>query len=623
MTDIRRLLALVVAATLLAAACSGVDSADDADPEVTAPEAPVTEPAADPLEGSSGNIADQTIETIAPLPQGAFPLTGLAESSPGVAIDRPALAVKIDNAPAALPQAGLNDADLVFVERVEGGLTRLLAVFHSRDTELVGPVRSARSTDVPILRTLGEPLFSWSGANAEFATLIRNSNVVDVGFEAAFEAYTEDPDRSPPSHLFSSSEALYDAADGAGAAPLGVEYRRLAPDEELPLIAESATVVEIDYGDTEVIWAWDEEQSVWLRSQDGEPQLLTDGSQVSANSIIVQFVNYRDTGLVDSSGAPVPEAELIGQGDAWYFVRGSRILGSWDRRLDTQSPQYLFQNGTFALLEPGSNLDRARRAGERVDRLTPTPVDPTSVTANCFGVGPLRPIASCAMTEQTGTGTFAVKRGLADMLAGGVIMDVVNAEQARIAEDAGAVAVMALERVPADIRRDGGVARMSDPQLITEIQAAVTIPVMAKARIGHFAEAQVLQHLDVDYIDESEVLTPADEAHHIDKMAFDVPFVCGATNLGEALRPHRRGGRDDPLQGRGRHRQHRRGDASPPVDPGVISASSPRPTPPSSSTGPSSSRPRFPSCRKWPGPGSSRCRCSARAVSPPRRTPAS
>ncbi len=134
------------------------------------------------------------------------------------------------------------------------------------------------------------------------------------------------------------------------------------------------------------------------------------------------------------------------------------------------------------------------------------------------------------------TGTFTVKRGLADMLRGGVVMDVVNAEQAKIAEDAGAVSVMALERVPADIRRDGGVARMSDPVLIEGIIDAVTIPVMAKARIGHFAEAQVLQSLGVDFIDESEVLTPADEEHHIDKWPFTVPFVCGATNLGEALR---------------------------------------------------------------------------------------
>ena len=134
------------------------------------------------------------------------------------------------------------------------------------------------------------------------------------------------------------------------------------------------------------------------------------------------------------------------------------------------------------------------------------------------------------------TGTDLVKRGLADMLKGGVIMDVVDPAQAKIAEDAGAVAVMALERVPSDIRRDGGVARMSDPEMIQSIQEVVSIPVMAKARIGHIAEAQILQALQVDYIDESEVLTPADEAHHIDKWAFDVPFVCGATNLGEALR---------------------------------------------------------------------------------------
>jgi pyridoxal 5'-phosphate synthase pdxS subunit len=133
-------------------------------------------------------------------------------------------------------------------------------------------------------------------------------------------------------------------------------------------------------------------------------------------------------------------------------------------------------------------------------------------------------------------GTMRVKSGLAEMLKGGVIMDVVNAEQAKIAEEAGAVAVMALERVPADIRVQGGVARMSDPEMIQGIQEAVTIPVMAKCRIGHFAEAQILQALEIDYIDESEVLTPADLEHHVDKWRFTVPFVCGATNLGEALR---------------------------------------------------------------------------------------
>ncbi|HET9311547.1 MAG TPA: pyridoxal 5'-phosphate synthase lyase subunit PdxS [Actinomycetota bacterium] len=141
-----------------------------------------------------------------------------------------------------------------------------------------------------------------------------------------------------------------------------------------------------------------------------------------------------------------------------------------------------------------------------------------------------------AIPVQRETGTFTVKSGLAEMLKGGVIMDVTTAEQAKVAEDAGACAVMALERVPADIRRDGGVARMADATKVEEIQQAVTIPVMAKARIGHFVEAQILQSLGVDYIDESEVLTPADEEFHIDKWAFTVPFVCGARNLGEALR---------------------------------------------------------------------------------------
>jgi pyridoxal 5'-phosphate synthase pdxS subunit len=151
-------------------------------------------------------------------------------------------------------------------------------------------------------------------------------------------------------------------------------------------------------------------------------------------------------------------------------------------------------------------------------------------------VDPIAPSTPTSNGHSPETGTWTAKRGLAQMLKGGVIMDVVTADQAKIAEDAGAVAVMALERVPADIRRDGGVARMSDPELIHQILDAVTIPVMAKCRIGHFVEAQILEALGVDYIDESEVLTPADEEHHVYKHPFKVPFVCGARDLGEALR---------------------------------------------------------------------------------------
>ena len=172
------------------------------------------------------------------------------------------------------------------------------------------------------------------------------------------------------------------------------------------------------------------------------------------------------------------------------------------------------------------------------------------------------------------TSTWATKKGLAQMLKGGVIMDVVTPEQAKIAEDAGAVAVMALERVPADIRAAGGVARMSDPSMIVGIMDAVTIPVMAKARIGHFVEAQVLEALGVDYIDESEVLTPADEAHHIDKHAVQGAVRVRLPRPGRGAAPHRRGRGDDPHQGRGRHRQHRRGRAPHPRASRRASASS-------------------------------------------------
>ena len=216
--------------------------------------------------------------------------------------------------------------------------------------------------------------------------------------------------------------------------------------------------------------------------------------------------------------------------------------------------------------------------------------------------------------------TFRVKAGLAEMLKGGVIMDVVDAEQAKIAEDAGAAAVMALERVPADIRRDGGVARMSDPLLIKGIQEAVTIPVMAKARIGHFAEAQVLEALEVDYIDESEVLTPADEANHIDKWAFKVPFVCGATNLGEALR--RIGEGAAMIRSKG---EAGTGDIVEAVrhmrsDPRARSAACRRSTTRSSRPPPRSCSRRWTSCAASPRPASCRSCCSAPAASRPRPT---
>ena len=217
------------------------------------------------------------------------------------------------------------------------------------------------------------------------------------------------------------------------------------------------------------------------------------------------------------------------------------------------------------------------------------------------------------------TGTARVKRGMAEMLKGGVIMDVVTPEQAKIAEDAGAVAVMALEQVPADIRAQGGVSRMSDPDMIHGIIEAVSIPVMAKARIGRFVEAQILQALGVDYVDESEVLTPADYASHIDKWAFTVPFVCGATNLGEALRRLTEGAamiRSKGEAGTGdvsNATTHMRGS-------GPRSAGSPRCPPTSCTSPPRSCRRRTSWSRRWPRPASCPSCCSRPAASPPRPT---
>ncbi len=219
----------------------------------------------------------------------------------------------------------------------------------------------------------------------------------------------------------------------------------------------------------------------------------------------------------------------------------------------------------------------------------------------------------------TDTGTSRVKRGLAEMLKGGVIMDVVTAEQARIAEDAGAVAVMALERVPADIRAQGGVARMSDPDLIDDIIATVSIPVMAKARIGHFVEAQILQELGVDYIDESEVLSPADYVNHIDKWNFTVPFVCGATNLGEALRRITEGAA--MIRSKGEAGTGDVSEATKHIR--TITARSTRcaPRPRTSCTSrPRSCRPPTSSSPRSPRPASSRSSSSPPAVWPPRPT---
>ena len=234
-----------------------------------------------------------------------------------------------------------------------------------------------------------------------------------------------------------------------------------------------------------------------------------------------------DSDIVDVAGFALPEVDLVGRGRAWILRDGSLIVARWHRSSVEDVTTFETKAGEEISLAPGTTFVELMPAdiGDVSFALTPgRSAQVTAVHSGDIRGGPTRPRRRGMQRE---TGTFTVKSGLAEMLKGGVIMDVTTAEQAKIAEDAGACAVMALERVPADIRRDGGVARMADATKVEEIQQAVTIPVMAKARIGHFVEAQVLQALGVDYIDESEVLTPADEEFHIDKWAFTVPFVCG------------------------------------------------------------------------------------------------
>ncbi|MEO1064784.1 MAG: DUF3048 domain-containing protein [Actinomycetota bacterium] len=348
----RRTLLSLTAVALIAAACSG--DSDDADVTDAGDAVVTTQTTVPILAGSDGDEAADDDSAPEPTSLGEvdapFPLTG-AEVGDAAAVDNPALAVKIDNAPTALPQAGINDADVVFEERVEGGLTRFLAIYHSQSSDEVGPVRSARSTDIPVLATLGQPLFAWSGANAAFAQLVRDSNVIDVGVEVAFDAYETRDDRDAPSNLFSSTEALYAAADGQGQPPR--QMFRYRADESFPPSARPIDGISIDYGATTATFTWDESLAGWVRTQDGEVHVDADGDPIAPTNVVVRFVNYIDSGSVDSNGNPVPEAQIQGQGDAWFLVDGQLIEGSWDQRARALPAQYLAQNGSFAQLDPG------------------------------------------------------------------------------------------------------------------------------------------------------------------------------------------------------------------------------------------------------------------------------
>jgi hypothetical protein len=329
----RRSAVVAVALSLLGAACGGGGKKDAASSTTQPP--PSTGPA-------------PTVDA------NADPLTGLPHDPSAPA--RAALIVKIDNAPKARPQAGINDADVVVEEGVEGGVTRFATLFHSRDAVSVGPVRSARSTDLLYAQQVGRPLFSYSGANAVFAGLVSKAPLVDVGVGRFPAIYKRQSGRPAPYNLFSETRALYAAApDDKTPPPPLFSYRA---DGEAPPAAGSEPAPRVQAVwklniTTTVVFAWDEASKTFRRTTDGAPHLDAGGTQVAPENVVFQVVGYRNTGLVDRSGAAVPEAELISEGEAWVLTAGRLIKGHWSRPTEAQVTTYTLPSGEPIKLTPG------------------------------------------------------------------------------------------------------------------------------------------------------------------------------------------------------------------------------------------------------------------------------
>lgn len=325
--------AALVALCLLAAACGGGDDGDD-DATTTSTSAATT---------SAAPAAD------------AAPLTGLPQPD-AARRGRVALVVKLDNAPRGRPQAGINQADVVVVEKVEDGITRLFTVFHTNDADPVGPVRSARSTDIPLVTPLNRPLFAYAGTNAAFQRLVDEAPLVDVGFNKAAGDYRRQGGRPAPYNLFTSTPALYQRAP-AGSAPPPALFAYRAPGQAATA-GDPAGGVHLEYRGrnvtTRVDYAWDPAAGGWQRSQDGTPSLDTAGVQVAPPNLVVQFVSYRDTGQRDRSGAVVDEAELIGEGEAWVFTDGRVVRGRWSKPTAEAVTAYTDGAGAPVALTPGT-----------------------------------------------------------------------------------------------------------------------------------------------------------------------------------------------------------------------------------------------------------------------------
>ena len=328
-----RAAATVVVVALIGAACSG-GGKKEAATTTTRPE-----PSTTPAPTVAGN---------------ASPLTGLPVDPALPA--RAALVVKIDNAPKARPQAGINSADIVVEEGVEGGVTRFATLFQSHDAPSVGPVRSARSTDLLFARQIGKPLFSYSGANSVFLDLVRQAPLVDVGVNRFPTAYHREPGRPAPYNLFSETKALFaSAGDDVTPPPPLFSYRAVgeAPPEAGSEPAPRVQAIWKLNITTTVVYAWDEASKTFRRTTDGAPHLDAAGVQVSPDNVVFQVVGYKNTGLVDRSGAAVPEAELVGEGEAWVLTGGRLVKGRWSRPSDGQTTTYTLPSGEPIRLTPG------------------------------------------------------------------------------------------------------------------------------------------------------------------------------------------------------------------------------------------------------------------------------
>jgi hypothetical protein len=331
----RRALALVCCLAFVLAACGG-GKKEAATTTTSSTAAPTTTTAA------AGGF-----------PAGAAPLTALP-ANPAL-LNRPALAVKIDNAPKARPQAGLLQADIVIEEKVEDGVTRFFTIYQSQDADPVGPVRSARTTDIALASSLNRPLFAYSGTNATFQRAISSAPLVDVGHNAAAGDYRRDGKRPAPYNLFITTPGLYRKAPaGAGPPPPQLQYRPAGQ----PLAGGApAAGVHVEFRGKNITtiadWRWDAGSASWLRAQDGSNHVDSRGGQVSAKNVIVQFVEYIDTGERDQSNTVVPEGKVVGSGEAWIFTDGKVVKGRWARPAPENVTAYTDASGAPVLLTPG------------------------------------------------------------------------------------------------------------------------------------------------------------------------------------------------------------------------------------------------------------------------------